>query len=167
MKTSLDFVPYPDALESGLLQFVAEMLWLLKPKVIVEAGTYRGHFAAVASASCPSAIVWTADPNTFELHEAAHAPNVKHFRGDFDHMLDQHVGLQSVDIAMIDSGPAEGTTVDDLDMRWRHFNSVKAYMKHGGLILIDDTDGNWNHVDDIKTQGVTFYGKRGLTVVQV
>lgn len=123
-----------------------------KPKIVVEAGTYKGHFARVVADACPEAKIWTADPHDYGFQGTT---NIIALRGDFTTMLTDFIAPGTVDLAYIDSGPtSEMTTAEDV--RWMHFAAVGRYMRKGGLIIVDDTQpsGFWTNVNMIRKVGV-------------
>ena len=165
-----------DASEEEFLQWLTvHMIWS-KPGVIVEAGTFMGHFALVAAKTAHifgfPAHVWTADVKDFGLSERIESNDlhgcITEFRGDFAAMLDTHLGVRSVDLAYIDSGPTHGVDVVP-EVRWEHLAAVMPYMKRGGLIIVDDTQtkAHWPRKDQIRAMGVTIGdAHRAVTLIE-
>lgn len=166
---------HQDASGAQFLNWLNQYMQWATPAVIVEAGTFEGHFALVAAKT--SALygfpchVWTADVQSFgiEAKVAEHALDNLHVHiGDFAEMLEASIGERSVDLAYIDSGKTYGVDVQD-DIRWQHFLAVQPFMKRGGLVVVDDTqrDASWAHKDDIKLMGTTIgSAHRSITLVE-
>jgi predicted O-methyltransferase YrrM len=137
----------------------------LRPKVIVEAGTYQGHFAVVVARLLPECAVWTADPQS-RLGEGAE-PNLHFVRADFDAMLADQPDLRGqVDFAFIDSGPP--WAAEEPEMRWRHWTSCKAFMRSGGIMACHDTNAatTWPRGTDIARESLRLNGGRGVCLWQ-
>jgi predicted O-methyltransferase YrrM len=140
-----------------------------EPKVVVEAGTFRGHFAFAAAnilRQIESGMVYTADPvdGTSELLTQPMAqrllPYLHVHRGDFLDMLADVP--DPIDFAYIDASSKENP-----HMRWEHARAVHARMRPGGLILVDDTEGEWGDATRFRQWGdLHLKGHRGLTIIQ-
>jgi predicted O-methyltransferase YrrM len=117
-----------------------------KPRVVVEAGTYKGHGAiAIAEAlwrNGATGHIWTADPYDFgQPATLAPYPNVTFYREDFLTMLTR---LDSVNFAYIDASEW-GPNGRDASLRVRHFEAVLPKLEPGGLVCVDDTlADDWN-----------------------
>lgn len=163
---SLIVLPPLDDLATDVetLTFLFCLLEYQCPSLVVEAGTWRGHFSLMAAYLLPSSTVWTADT----VDNAAEGPdNFKFFLGDFEKMLER-LEPKSIGFAFIDSGPPfEGDWEDTI--RWRHYQAVKPYMSPGGLIVSHDMNNcDWQHADDIIAEAnIRLKGGRGITIYQV
>ncbi|NIW93484.1 MAG: hypothetical protein GWN20_11520, partial [Phycisphaerae bacterium] len=85
----------------SLLQLY-NLLFYTSPYVIVEAGTYKGHFSVAAARLLPKCHVFTADIDRF--CELPDLPNLTFYHGDFADMMEEFNITH--DFAFIDSGPA-------------------------------------------------------------
>lgn len=166
---------HADGSSVEFLEFATRLLLMTRPYSVVEAGTFEGAFAVLAALTMRfqerPGKVWTADVKDFgaaALAEKNGVTDLLHlYLGDFAEMLAKHHSHESVDLALIDSGPTFGVETAP-DVRWAHFQAVLPYMKRGGLIIVDDTQpgADWAHVSDIRARGVTLLGSRGCTLVQ-
>ena len=148
--------------ERETLELLALLVAANAPGLIVEAGTYKGHFAENAIEACPRTTVFTAD--TIDHGYRPSDEWIYDYRGDFEAMLEE-LDINSIDFAFIDSGPpfAEGF---EKGIRKRHYDAVKARMTPGGLICVHDTNKtDWFGAEEI-IANATFRmkGGRGLTV---
>lgn len=142
----------------------------LQPKVIVEAGTYRGHMAAAVAHTLFQmghvATIWTADPDDqgfgIVLADAPWGPMVQYHQVDYLAMLATIEG--DVDLGFIDASSEENP-----HMRREHMQATFNRLAPGGILLVDDTAAtDW---DDAKTlrenaslylaphRGLSFYQK--------
>lgn len=146
-----------DAASLGILFALIEYM---KPRVVVEAGTYRGHFAVGAARILRGSRVFTAD---IVRHETLPTlPNLVSFRGDFVQMLDAEV--QEFDFAFVDSGPPPGS---DPSIRLQHWRAAQARIDVGGIVVCHDTNAlDWHGAEEIIESGVRLVGGRGLTIWQ-
>jgi predicted O-methyltransferase YrrM len=169
-------VPFPPldltATDVGSLVLLGSLCFYTEARIIVEAGTYRGHAAilmARAAIRCRSDYqLYTADPYNWGQVEAIAAtgiPGISVFLEDFEETLARVT--EPIDFAFIDSGPAGGQPVPS-DIRWTHYNAVKPKMRPGGLVVVHDTLAtDWSHRNDIAAEAtiVLPFG-RGLTIYQ-
>jgi predicted O-methyltransferase YrrM len=165
---SPDFQPWPElslppgdgsSTDHPSLLVLGTLAFYVKPKLIVEAGTYRGHFPLLMHYLCPTAIIWTADPAVKFTPEA---PEIHMYAGDFMAMMEKHVAKGSVDFAFIDSGPETNPA-----NRIHHYEGVKPYMRSGGLVVTHDTNNTgWPGGPTIVAEGIRLQGERGLTLWQ-
>ena len=154
--------------EVETLHFLYGLLKYMQPKVIVEAGTYRGDFAVLARSACPSAEIFTADifkhKWTDDLEKDA-----TFFLGDFEKML--HVKCVEIDFAFIDSGPPPVLKPPQHEpgVRLRHYNAVMPYMAVGGIIATHDTGKtDWDGATSILFDAdIQFNCERGLSLRQI
>ena len=137
-----------------------EVLTYVRPHVIVEAGTYRGHFAFGAARLLPEARVFSSDIVKADCGRPATPANLTLFVGDFEAML--ATLTEAPDFAFVDSGGG-----DEEGVRLRHWRAAQAGVRVGGLVACHDTlaDG-WMGGREIGGQGVRLQGGRGLTLWQ-
>lgn len=177
MSVAMRLPIHMDASGSEFLEWLSTYLIWVRPGIVVEAGTFQGHFALVAAKtaqlhSIPMKI-WTADVSDFgvaqRITEFELAEYITALQCDFERMLDEHIGIASVELAYIDSGPTDGVETSD-DIRWKHLQAVMPYMKRGGLIIVDDTHATakWERKNDIKSLGTTIgTPQRAVTLIEV
>jgi predicted O-methyltransferase YrrM len=154
------------ATDEGSLMFLFALAFYLKPKVVVEAGTYQGHFSVVLARLLPDCHVWTADPYT-RMSESSSPSNLHFVQGDFDEMLNARPILKGrVDFAFIDSGPP--MAVEEPEVRWRHWTSCKAFMRSGGVMACHDTNtaSEWPRGMEIASESMRLDGGRGVCLWQ-
>ena len=149
-----------DMLTLGMLY---QLLIYLQPKIIVEAGTWKGHFSVPAARLLPNSTIYTAD--TYR-HGLPHINNLHFFHGDFEIMLKDLNPM--VDFAFIDSGPPFVGEHERI-IRWRHYEAVKPYMNKSGLIVSHDMNNrDWPHAEDILADSSLYLpGGRGITIKQI
>lgn len=155
-------------------ELLAALVRCAKPRIVVEAGTYRGHgaiyIARALAENGPTGHLWTADPHDFgQATTLAGYPNVSYCREDFLTMLAR---LDSVDFAYIDASDF-GPNGRDASLRVKHFEAVLPKMSPGGLVLVDDTAADdWNDGEDgksvlrIRERCTNFGFLRGLSIYQ-
>ena len=159
-----------DGTEGETLDFLYSLLRYTQPKVIVEAGTCRGNFVAVAHIACPKAAIYTAD-----IFEHEWICDVRgwavFFAGDFEEMLKAWFTGVEIDFAFIDSGPPPVLEPPQLEpgVRLRHYNAVLPYMKQGGIIATHDTGKtDWTGASTIiEGAGINLNCGRGLSLRQI
>jgi predicted O-methyltransferase YrrM len=133
--------PWDDeASDPAQCELLAALVRCAKPRVVVEAGTYRGHGAiAIADALArngPTGHLWTADPYDFHQPKILSGrDNITYCREDFLTMLAR---LDSVDFAYIDASDF-GPNGRDASLRVKHFEAVLPKLSPGALVLVDDT----------------------------
>jgi len=154
------------ATDPETLEFLQALVIYQHPTLIVEAGTYLGHFAILAARGVPDAIVYTADTCPYEWPQFME-PNIRFYLGDFTEMLPV-LAPGTVDFAFIDSGPPFKDAWEN-DVRLRHYEAVKPYMKAGGLIVSHDMNAtDWSGAETIRAEaGLRLVGGRGITIRQV
>lgn len=145
-------------------------MWVafLEPKVMVEAGTYRGHTALaigeiIRKLKIPG-VLYTADPvdeGVAELALGAGLQNhIRYFWGSYDEMLKQI--KEPIDMAYIDA-----SAKDDPTMRLRHVEQTLPRMRKGGLLFVDDAAGHTNGMGKIRKQADLYLPmRRGLAIYQ-
>lgn len=140
-----------------------------QPRVIVEAGTYNGHFAiqggGILKAYNYSGRIWTADPVDHgvaqRIADAELLGRVYYHGGPFEELLD--ICPAPIDFAFIDATESGG----DPAMRLKHVTAVLPLMRPGGLVCVDDTASDWTGVEVLRRMGLSLGGARGLTVIRV
>lgn len=154
------------ATDHASLRFLFGLLTFIRPRVIVEAGTYRGDFTLVAAklAEAWAGEVYTAD--TIHYSELPDMPNLTYFHGDYGDMLPSVEG--EIEFAFVDSGPP---CLDEFDygIRKRHYLATKKALKIGGIIAVHDTNkcSDWSYGEEIVEEaGVILRGGCGLTLWQ-
>ena len=137
-----------------------------RPSLIVESGTYMGHFSILAGLTLPHAVIHTAD-TTYYGWRKYKPDNVNFHLQDFSEML-VSLPKQSIHFAFIDSGPPFAQAWED-HVRYRHYQDVMPYMAPGGLVVSHDMNStDWFGADKIIEQAsVRLTGGRGITIQQV
>jgi hypothetical protein len=157
-----DLKPLNDvATDEESLRYLFALLEFVRPRVIVEAGTYRGHFACGAARIVPGAHIHTFDPIDHGWPRTD--PNITYHQRDFDFVP------EPFDFAFVDSGPpfVEGTEWEHT-MRWRHWKFACESILPGGIVVCHDTGTtDWQHATDIiAMSGLHLQAGRGLTIYQ-
>ncbi len=151
-----------------LCMFVA----FLRPKVVVEAGTYRGR-SALAIANIlrlnEQGVLYTADPVNRVAESLAHPdlatilPHIRYHEGDFLEML--ATITEPVDLAYLDASHK-----DNPHMRRDHCEALASKLSPGALVFVDDTEGDWEDARLFRLQGrhegLHLPQHRGLTIIQ-
>lgn len=160
-----------DASDQRNIALLMALVLFQQPRVIVEAGTYKGHtalhLAGTLRANKLPGHIWTADTEDrgqFSAIEAAGLSGyVSVWLGGFDGMLP--LVPKPIDLAYIDA-----SHVDDPYMRLRHISMVYDNLAVGGLIVVDDVNariGDWSGVEAIRNMAHLYLdGARGLAVFQ-
>ena len=153
-----------EATELETLTFLMHLLEYVNPQMIVEAGTYKGHFALIASAICPRSWIWTSDIHNWGFESQR---NITYFQEDFEVMLDKCIVPPQ--FAFIDSGPARGVLVEDKAVRWRHYKAACRVMPKGSLVVVHDMiQCHWDHGEEIKQEASLYlHAGRGMTIKQL
>lgn len=167
---------FPDwdntALHTGMPCLLTALISCLQPRVVVEAGTYKGH-GAIAMASVLRDIkcghLWTADPVdhtvTKLLREASLDAYATYHMGDFEEMLENLIPKGDViDLAFID---ASGSSQDAF-MRVRHFLRAMDRLAPHGIVVMDDIAAtDWPMVNVLRGMAhIYFPGLRGIALFQ-
>lgn len=157
-----------EAVDAKSLTLLLALVLHESPKVIVEAGTYQGHFALQAAAACAAyslpGRVWTADPVDHgipqRIADAGLSGRVFYNQMSYSDML----GLvpAPIDFAFIDATEQGG----DPTMRLRHLVETMPLMRPGGLVVMDDTKTDWVGADIGRRMGIPLSGARGLTLIR-
>lgn len=159
------------ASDSASVDLACMLAAFIKPKVVVEAGTYIGHMALALANIVrqvePAGKVYTADVQDQGLAQRLEgegqflAPYIHFHLGDFLDMLKDVPGL--IDLAYIDASSAE-----DPHLRMKHFWAVENRMREGGLILVDDTESkDWPDAKKFRDlSDIHLTQARGLSIFQ-
>lgn len=131
---------------------LASFVAALRPKVIVEAGTYRGHAAlAMAEALHIERIdghIYTADVADFAVPEvvgiAGLTDYVSFTHGSFEAMLASIV--QPVHLAFLDA-----SNPDNARQRLDHLDAVWPMLVPNGVVIVDDaTSDAWQYAKELR-----------------
>lgn len=183
MDNSLVKLPTPDATSAdmGSLYLLYGLVSFLRPALIVEAGTYKGHATLVmAKALRDNGVdgeVWSADPKDYGAQQLIEgtdlADYVRLYHGDFADMLNGPLAERKIRFAFVDSGPI----VDEKQMpepgcpgnlRIEHFNALLGKLPSHGIIAVDDVGtGGWPGCEEIKQMASLFLPQgKGIAIVQ-
>ena len=152
--------------DQASLDFLFDLIAFKKPKVIAEAGTFRGDFAISAARLARS---WGGTVFTYDIIDydapIADEPNLVFGCCDFEYMRDLNLGL---DFAFIDSGPPVITFPQEHELRLRHYNVAKDLLNPGGIIAVHDTNStDWAGRDEIVGESsLRFLHGEGLSIWQ-
>jgi len=165
-----------ESVDIGLCHFLFGLVSLMKPRIVVEAGTYLGHSALVMARALrdaePEGLVWTADVERYPEIDALLAQDVgsriRFCEMDFAEMLRAHLAPRSVNLAFVDSGPVPGKPGVPTTIRWDHYEAVKPYVAPQGIIVVDDVaKRDWAHCEDIRREAkLVLPFARGVAIVQ-
>lgn len=149
---------------------LAMLVRALRPAVVVEAGTYRGHATfAMAEAMWSADIdghIYTADVEDHDiwptLDNAGLVDYVTYHHGRFEQMLENVPG--PINIAFIDA--SEDATPD---LRIRYVNAVVPRLAPHGVVVVDDaTDDGWPGAEVLrKSCGLYLPLGHGLAIYQM
>lgn len=161
MEVNIPLCGDSDATEEETMLFLGAFLQLLRPGIVVEAGTFKGHFAEMA-AQLTDATVFTADPGPCEYEPST--PQIVSCKMDFSAMLDTH-DIRNIDVAFIDSG-LPCVNVFEAGIRFRHYEEVHSRMRSGGVIVTHDVNTtDWVGATIIRDAAtILFPGGRGLAL---
>jgi predicted O-methyltransferase YrrM len=159
---------------SETVDLVSMLVNFVKPAVVVEAGTYRGHLTlAVANVLriTEHGKIWSADTeDNFSPTLACIAdqhPNIAErivfYQGDFLDMLR--------DIPEVDFGYIDASSQENPHLRLDHANAVYDKLSPNGLIVVDDTASpDWGDARTFRQwadrDGLHLWANRGLTILQ-
>lgn len=132
--------------------FLCELVRGLKAKVIVEAGTYRGHATFAMAESLrrddQEGHVWTADIEDFAIGDVLEAMGlagrVTFFRGRFEDML--ATVPDPIDLAFIDASEPDNARyrIDCLERVWLR-------LAPNGIVVMDDcADDAWRYANELR-----------------
>lgn len=124
--------------------FLAGMVQATKAKVIVEAGTYRGHalfaMAEALWAAQSDGHIWSADLVDYHVSDALQALGLGQFVtlgiGPFHLLVEQHVH-EPIDLAFVDASDPNNP-----NLRMETVDFLLPRMRKGGLIVVDDCQEN-------------------------
>jgi len=154
--------------ESETVEFLEALVRLMKPKVIVETGSYLG-FATYHLARPQIGTVFTAELNLEYLKEALNRccgfDNVKGYCLGGDHLI-ENMKLP-IDLAFLDSGVDES--------RVNEMKALKGKLSPGAIVLVHDTNTveHLGHrlrifaaAEELGYGRIQFNTPRGLTMMQ-
>jgi predicted O-methyltransferase YrrM len=142
----------------------------LAPKVIVEAGTYKGHMVTALAQTLSyvrhPATIYTADPEDHGVKELVAGSEVwsRYIRYSQTDYLDMLATVdEPIDLAFIDA-----SSLTDPHMRLKHTEATMWKMRPGGLLLVDDTAAlDWADAKVIRGMSQIFLAPhRGLAILQ-
>ena len=191
MNDTIEFPPLNTIVtDQETLMFLQSLTFYVKPKVVVESGTFWGHFVFAAFAGYRFSRIYTADPfphkHIFEEYLEKNKEPMKNAQiyrhlGDLPSLLEEYEELRGhINLAFIDSGPPcadqpsnEGVESDaeafsDHNRRWKDYKLIKPYMTHQGLIISHDANqAGWPGSKEIMDESILLNGGRGITIHQV
>jgi predicted O-methyltransferase YrrM len=155
------------------VDFVSMLVNFIKPEVVVEAGTYKGHLTlAIAQILWVNkrGMIYSADLHDGGVNQwldgtGAHLRPYLHLHvGDYLDMLKDVPG--EIDLAYIDASDPK-----DSRLRLTHAERTFDRLRPGGLLLADDTESkDWQEAelfrDWAKCTGIHLSQHRGLTIIQ-
>ena len=159
------------AAEDATLHLLHGLVLLLRPALIVEAGTYKGHAACVMGKalrdSQTDGEVWTADVTDHGAQECVTRNGlgrwVHCYHGDFGDMLATLAG-RTWRLAFIDSGPTFEVEAPQ-NIRTTHAQAAYDGLGPEGMMVIDDVWGEWIGVETWRARGFVIPGGRGVALV--
>lgn len=166
-----------DACDMDTLHFLYGLVGYLRPSLIVEAGTYRGHGSSVMGealrANKIDGEVWSADVEGYDAAQTVTQNDLQDYvtlyRGDFKAMLDGPLVHRKIRMAFVDSGRVvlnDGEKVAD-DVRSTHVWAAYERLAPGGVVVVDDMNGQWVGVEDIRQRASVYLTTgRGMAIVQ-
>jgi predicted O-methyltransferase YrrM len=153
------------------VDLLCSLALMLRPTVIVEAGTYLGHAVLSLAVLCARALIpahlYTADIFDRYAHgmqAQAIAPlgvadRVTFYLGSYDEMLVRH-DVRGIGLAYLDASAPERPA-----MRYEHLQLTKSRMAPEGLIVIDDLNGEWPHAEELRVTADLYLPQgRGLGI---
>ena len=168
VETSDNLIIEPEKVntDAWTIAFLRALVLYVQPKVIAEAGTYKGYFPlSIAKA----AKEWGGTILTYDVvdHGANFDdhPNVVFGLYDFGHI--EQLGVP-IDFAFIDSGPPTILEPREHELRLRHYNIAKRMLTPGGIIAVHDTNStDWTGRDEIVAEAsMVFTHGEGLSLWQ-
>lgn len=134
--------------------FLCELVRGLQARVIVEAGTYRGHATFAMAESLrrdeQEGHIWTADVEDFAVQEVLDAmglaDRVTFVHGRFEEML--ATVPKPIDLAFIDASEPDNARyrVECLQHIWPHMASL-------GIVVMDDcAKDEWPHASELRAR---------------
>lgn len=162
---------------AGAEETLGLLYWLvriIRPALVVEAGTYMGHGACTMGRALKDAgvdgEVWSADTFDYGAQKSVEQNDLQDivhlYRGDFCEMLEK-LAPRRMRFAFIDSGPTDqvGTAPD---IRLLHVEAGLKRMQSGGILVVDDASGQWTGVETIRMDASILMSQgRGLALYQL
>ena len=165
-----------EATEPEICRLLAALVGVRKPRVIVEAGTYRGHSALLMADACRRSgfgHVTTFDPVNRGVQGWIDVNGLTdwctYVEGPYEIPND-------VEFAFIDASARDETGRMSAALRWQHFSETMKRMKPGGIICAHDTlhpaepwyDGEGGaSMHRIREVSLNLDCMRGLSIYQV
>lgn len=164
------------ATEREFCGFMAAIVRIMQPDLVVEAGTYKGHAAVTIGRAVKTygGRLFSADPYDHGVQPDLDAEDldcVNLYRGGFLEMIEP---FGEIGFAFIDA--TDHSRLDGADLRWIHFEAVRAKMPSGGIICTHDTLANhapWGDGEQGRSReriaelaGLHFNHMKGLSVYQ-
>ena len=129
----------PEATEPAICELLAALVSVRQPRVIVEAGTYRGHSALLMADACRrtgAGHVTTFDP----VDHGLRAYIERNELGDWlTYVQGPYEIPNRVEFAFIDASARDPDGLMNAALRWQHFEATRQRMAPGGIICAHDT----------------------------
>lgn len=129
-----------EATEPEVCRLLAALVGMRKPRLIAEAGTYRGHSALMMADACrrfsPSSKVVTFDPTDHGVGEWIDRNGLEPW---CEYVQAPYVFPPGADFVFIDASARDETGRMHAGLRWQHFSDAQGRMKPGGMICAHDT----------------------------
>jgi len=172
-------MPFMDghAADSETLLMLYALVRYVRPALIVEAGTYRGHAACVMGAALRDGKidgeVWSADVVDYGAAKSVEQNGLQDFvhiyHGDFGAMLEGPLKNRLWRMAFVDSGITVDQSQDTTppDVRSGHVALAKSRLASGGLLIVDDMAGDWTGVEALRHDAAIYLSQgRGIVLDQ-
>lgn len=128
-----------EATEPEVCRLLAALVGVRGPRVIVEAGTYRGHSALLMADACRrrgSGKVTTFDPVDHGVQEWIDRNDLGKW---CEYVQGPYEIPNTVDFAFIDASARDHAGRMHAGLRWLHFSETVKRMSPGGIICAHDT----------------------------
>lgn len=130
-----------EATEPEICELLAALVLVRQPRVILEAGTYRGHSALLMADACRrigAGHVTTFDPIDhgigYYIRQNGLEQWLTYVEGPYTLPPNDRVGF-----AFIDASARDPDGMMNASLRWQHFEATMARMEPLGLICAHDT----------------------------
>lgn len=128
-----------EATEPEICRLLAALVGVRGARVIVEAGTYKGHSALLMADACRrkgAGRVVTFDPVDRGVQRWIDANELGAW---CEYVQGPYEVPNEVDFAFIDASAPDHTGRMHAGLRWQHFEATRQRMRPGGLICAHDT----------------------------